>query len=150
MAHPKPRCGRQCQQALDGTEQGARITARKIGARRAVIMHEKRIAHENIITYPVADTGGCVARRMDHLNFQGAKLKVFPVAQQKIEIAAFGLHIIGGENRAEDALHILEVFTDGDLPTAAPLDVWRRGQMIRMGMGTRKAEFPKLTFPSWL
>ena len=57
------------------------------------------------------------------------------VMKQQIEIATFGLHILSREDRAEDALYILDMLTNANLPAAKLLDIGGGGQMIRMGMG---------------
>ena len=57
------------------------------------------------------------------------------ITKQQIEITTFGLHILSREDRAEDALHIFDVFANANLPAAKLLDIGGGGQMIRMGMG---------------
>jgi hypothetical protein len=62
---------------------------------------------------------------MEHLGVELADLEALTVLEQMIEVAAVGFQIGGVEDRAENALHILDVLADADLGAGLGLDVGR-------------------------
>ena len=57
------------------------VAAGEIGARRAEIGHEQRVADERRILDLVGDVGGGVARRVDHLDIEFADLEALAVLE---------------------------------------------------------------------
>ena len=64
VAHEKPRLTGQRQHALDGAVECPCVAAREVGARRAAVRHEQRIADEGGIANHMRHAGGRMARRM--------------------------------------------------------------------------------------
>jgi hypothetical protein len=76
-----------------------------------------------------------VAGHVQHLDGQLAEGKRLAVAEQPVEVAAVGLHVLRIEDRAEDALHVADVLADADARAGARLDEGRGGQVVGMGVG---------------
>ena len=71
---------------------------------------------------------------MDHLAVQRADLEALAVLEQMIELGAVARHVDRIEHRAENALHVANMFADRDLGAGLELDVGRARQMVGMGM----------------
>ena len=125
-------------QPLDRAIELVRVAAGKIGARRAVIRHEQRVADEHRILDLVGDVRRRVPGRVEDLDLELADLEALAILEQMIEVAAVRLQIGGVEDRPEDALHVLDVFADADLGAGLRLDVGRAGQVVGMGVGLQR------------
>src|SRR5207247_1752896 len=68
MARERPRFARQREDSPDGPVQLARIAARKVGARRAIIGHEQGVADEHRVADSVANASRRVAGRRHHFD----------------------------------------------------------------------------------
>ena len=119
VAHEQPRFVGQPQQPLDRSIELTGVTARKIGARGAVVGHEQRVADEHGIADLVRQVRRRVARRVQDLDDEFANAERLAVGEQAVEIAAIGLQVFGIEYGAEDPLHVLDVLADAD-PRAGP------------------------------
>ena len=75
---------------------------------------------------------------MEHLGVELADLEALTVLEQMIEVAAVGFQISGVEDRAKNALHILDVLADTDPGAGLGLDIGRAGQVIGMGVGLER------------
>src|SRR6185437_10226158 len=117
VAHEQPRFWWEVENAPDRTVETARIAARKVGACGAVIRHEHRVAYEYRVADLVGHAGRRMAGRVYHFAFQAAQTEAFPVLEQVIELGAGPGHVIRIEHRAEDLLHVANVFADADRRT---------------------------------
>ena len=52
-----------------------------------------------------------------------------------VELGTFARHVVGIEHRAEDALHIADVFADRDFRAGLELDIGRARQMVGVRVG---------------
>ena len=75
-----------------------------------------------------------MARGVHYTPFEFADLKTLTVLEQPVELRAVGVHVLGIEDLFEDALHFLDVDSDGDAPTDLLLQVRRGGEVIGMGV----------------
>ena len=114
------------------------VAARKIGARRAVVRHEQRVADEDRVADPVADVGGRVPGRVEDLDLEPAERELLAVGEQLVEVATVGVKVGGVEDRAEDPLHVLDVLADADPRAGLGLDVRRAREMIGVGVGLER------------
>ena len=71
---------------------------------------------------------------MEHLGVELADLEALTVLEQMIEVAAVGFQISGIEDRAKNALHILDMLADANLGPGLRLHIGRAGQVVGMGM----------------
>ena len=76
--------------AADRAVERVRVAAGEIGARRAVVGHEQRVADEHGVADPVGDVGRRMAGRVDHLGLELADLEALAVLEQMVEVAAVG------------------------------------------------------------
>ena len=75
-----------------------------------------------------------MAWRLDDLDLQRSQRKPFAIAQQKVEVAAVHLEIVGAKHRPEDLLHLAYMNADADLRAGLRLEQGRCRQVIGMGM----------------
>ena len=76
-----------------------------------------------------------MARSVQHVYLQVADGEGLAVAQQAVELDAIAGHVVQVEHRPEDGLHIADVFPNGHPGAGACLQVGRRAQVVRMGVG---------------
>ena len=140
VAEVKHRRRRQAQQLADRAKEGAHVAAGEVGPRGTEIGHEQRVADEDVATDVVADVGGRMARRIQHLDGEIADGERLAVHEQPVEIAAVGLQVGGVEDRAEDLLDLLDVLADADLRAGLRLHVGRAGEMVGVGVGLQRPD----------
>ena len=72
--------------------------------------------------------------RVDHLHIEFADLEALAVPEQAIEVTAVRVQVCGVEYRSEDALHVLDVFTNADFSAGLRLDERRAREVVGMRM----------------
>src|SRR6516165_1497978 len=83
----------------------------------------------------IGDVGRGMARNMHHLNLKRAYVEALTIVKHPVEIGAVGLHLLKGEDRSKDFLHLTDMFTDTDYCTCVCFYVRGGGEMIRVRMG---------------
>ena len=118
----------QQQDAAGGAIQRARIATGKVGARRAIIGHEQRVAHKGGVADHIGHAGGRVAGRVQRDRVERADREALAVGEQMVELAAVTLELGPGiEDLAEDVLNDTDVLANSEHAAEPFLDV-RRGR----------------------
>ena len=136
VAHEEPHRVGQRQHPLDRVVERARIAAGEVGAGRAAVGHEQRVADEGRVADHVRHAGGRVAGRVQRVRRHGADRVAVAVLEQAVELRAVALEL-GAlvEDLAEGLLHDGDPGADADLAAELLLDVGRGRQVVGVDMG---------------
>ena len=136
VAHEKAGRVGQGQNLLDRIVKGAGIAAREVGAGRAAIGHEERVANEGGVAHDVGHAGRGVAGCVDRADLHGADLVFVAILEQAVELAAvaleFGAFV---EDLAEYVLNDLDVLANADLAAELFLNIGRGREVVGMDVG---------------
>ena len=107
---------------------------RGVGACRAIVRHEQRVADKHSIFDLIGHVGGRMSWRVEDLDGEISKLEAFAAGKEMVELAAVAFQVGRVEHRAEDLLHVADVLANTDLGAGLELDIGRARQMIGMGV----------------
>ncbi len=131
-------------QPSDRAEQLARVAAREVGARGAVIGHEHGVADEGGVADQIGHVRRRVARHVQRYHRYAADAEAVAVTEQTVELGA-----VPGEGGAfvEDlAEHVLDgedLAADRELAAEPLLKIGGGGEMVGMGVGLEQPFHPE-------
>ena len=116
VAHEQPRGGWQREQLLDRLVQGVGAATGEVGARGAVVRHEKRIADKDRVTNLVGHACRGMSRHREGLGLKLADGKLLTVQKEMVELAAVSRELwLQMEDAFENVLHLCDVAPNSDL-----------------------------------